>query len=153
MFHNHSSVSAESQILMALLGATFPDQEETINQVQHVDQELVGLLINFYSNYCTKNNKDLTKYVVNSHEATTVMKNHMRGMEMCLHDLDQRRIFQTNVDTSWWHKLRLFTVKHQPILNAYMILFTIMANTLLIGMIVQILITSHKVAGLFPNKT
>ena len=138
MFRNDIG-TAEQNILMTLLSSAFPNQEDIIDEVHNMSQELISLLIKFYSSYCTKENKRLTNYVVNSQGATLVMNNHIKCLEMCLKDLDQRRKLEMDVTMSKRQKVKMFAYKHQFLINAIILFWTIIVNILILTMTIHML--------------
>ena len=136
--------TAEQKILKTLLSSAFPNQEDVIDEVHNMSQELISLLIKFYSSYCTEENKRLTNYVVNSQGATIVMNNHIKCLEMCLKDLDQRRKLEMDITMNKRQRARMFVYKHQFLINAIILLWTVIVNILLLAMTIQMLWNSTK---------
>lgn len=144
--------TAEQKILMTLLSSAFTNQEDVIDEVHNMSQELISLLIKFYSNYCTKENKRLTNYVVNSQGATMVMNNHIKCLEMCLKDLDQRRKLEIDVTMNKRQKARMFIYRHQFLINGVILLWTIVVNILILTVTFQMLWNLSKFANFLKLK-
>ena len=144
------NVNAETRILMTLLLTAFPEQEETIDEVQTLSLELIRILINYYSTNCTTENKNLTNYVVNSQMSGTVMEKHIKCLESCLEDLDQRRRIQMNVTLKWWQRWRVFILKNQYAISIYMITVIMLLNIITMIMLTPLLSLSIRAAGYVP---
>ena len=131
---------AETRILTTLLLTAFPDEETVINEVQDMSIEIIRILINYYSTFCTNENKELTNFVVNSQLLGTVMENYLKGINTCLEELNQRRKIQMSVNLKWWQKIRLIILKYQTMSLCLILLSIIIVNILILALLINIIL-------------
>ena len=142
--------NAETRILMTLLLTAFPERQDTVEEVKNMSSELIRILINYYSNNCTRENKYLTNYVVNSQMSGTIMEEHIKCLETCLEDLDQRRRIQMNITLKWWQKCKIYILKNQFWMNFSATIIILLTNILITIMTAPLLWTANRLSEYIP---